>query len=150
MESNKAEKKDNPKKEYLKKAYYKKMEIMSIRHQIESWRDVAMVITPSYQKSEGHNPNRNIDKMEKAIVKMLDYEQKLEIKADAITDACKEVEACIEAIEDERYRSVLRYRYLCFYDWDEIADLMHYKKRYVLKLHGEALEMVVIPDDGGT
>ena len=52
----------------------------------------------------------------------------------------REAEKLIATLRDERYRSVLQLRYLCGYDWQEIADRLHFSLRWTHKLHGEALQ----------
>lgn len=45
----------------------------------------------------------------------------------------------IMALEDERYREVLQYRYINEWSWDKIAREMHYSPDWVWELHGKAL-----------
>lgn len=46
----------------------------------------------------------------------------------------------IESLDDERYRTILHDRYICFMKWEEIAVDMHRDIRYVYRLHGRALQ----------
>jgi len=50
------------------------------------------------------------------------------------------LEARIDALPDERSRTVLRLRYLHGLDWADVADRMFYSLRWVMKLHRRALE----------
>ncbi len=46
----------------------------------------------------------------------------------------------INLLEDMRWRDILQLRYISFIkDWDAIADRLHFSKRHVLRMHGQAL-----------
>ena len=45
----------------------------------------------------------------------------------------------LEALEDERVRSVMSMRYLHGLPWDEIAEQMFFSLRWVMKLHKRGL-----------
>lgn len=46
----------------------------------------------------------------------------------------------IEKVEDYRLRTLLKYRYLEQMTFEEIAEVMHYSWRWIMKLHKLALE----------
>lgn len=50
------------------------------------------------------------------------------------------LETRIDALTDERSRTVLRLRYLHGLEWAEVADRMFYSLRWVMKLHRRALK----------
>lgn len=52
----------------------------------------------------------------------------------------KEIRDRIEALPDEKQKSVLIYRYIKGMGWEEIAVKMGYTYRNVTKIHGKALE----------
>lgn len=52
----------------------------------------------------------------------------------------KEIRDRIEALPDEKQKSVLVYRYIKGMGWEEIAVKMGYTYRNVTKIHGKALE----------
>jgi hypothetical protein len=45
-------------------------------------------------------------------------------------------------VHNENYRLILEKRYLCFLPWDQIAEDMHYSRRWVLNRHERALDVV--------
>lgn len=61
--------------------------------------------------------------------------------------AYKETSAQIKNLEDENERDVLFYRYIRGLSWWEIADRMNYSERWVLKIHGNALEHFKLPKE---
>ena len=50
-----------------------------------------------------------------------------------------EIMDAINALSDERYKSVVIYRYIQGLSWSEITGLMGYEIAYVYRLHGKAL-----------
>ena len=49
------------------------------------------------------------------------------------------IEKAIESVRDARLRLILRYRYQDGESWENIASYLGYNKRWVLRLHGQAL-----------
>lgn len=56
----------------------------------------------------------------------------------------KEIRDRIEALPDEKQKSVLIYRYIKGMGWEEIAVKMGYTYRHITRLHGEALSELKI------
>ena len=54
--------------------------------------------------------------------------------------AFEQVRDCIEALEDEREKLLLTYRYLRGLKWEEICVKMDYKWRQVHRIHANALK----------
>lgn len=74
------------------------------------------------------------------MLEMVDVHAELEKEISQLMQYTREAEKLIATLRDERYRSVLQLRYLCGYDWQEIADRLHFSLRWTHKLHGEALQ----------
>lgn len=49
-------------------------------------------------------------------------------------------ERIIRALPNAKWRDVLEYRYLNGWSWSTVARAMHYNKRWIHRLHSEALE----------
>lgn len=60
----------------------------------------------------------------------------------------EQISDAIEAMEGgEGLKTLLRYRYISGYSWEQVAVNMHYSYRRVTQLHGLALEAFRIPKD---
>ena len=67
-----------------------------------------------------------------------------------LCDVKREINAAIEAVEDERYKQLLELRYRNYMTWGAIAEMMDYELRHVYRLHRAALKRVDCGDgDGG-
>jgi NifB/MoaA-like Fe-S oxidoreductase len=104
------------------------------------WRARATKITPtlSDMPKGGEQPN----KIQMAVEKMTEIEKEVDIEIDAAQTTKSEIMAAIKAVSDETLRNVLELRYISGKKWEQIAVETNYDYRYVLKLHGRALQMV--------
>ena len=76
------------------------------------------------------------------ISKIVDLETEINTEIDKLVEKRKEIESVIRAVEDSTLRTLLEYRYINGKKWEEIALMMGYDYRWVLRLHGRALELV--------
>lgn len=67
------------------------------------------------------------------------YAQLIKAKADAV-DCMAEIQQRIETVPDENEKTVLTYRYLKSYSWEQICVEMSYSWRQVHYIHSRALE----------
>lgn len=75
-----------------------------------------------------------------AIVKLEGYAQRIAAKWDELIKMREEAGRRIETLKDRRFQQVLKRRYLQEQPWEQIAYILGYDYRYVLKLHGKALQ----------
>lgn len=78
--------------------------------------------------------------VESIVVKICEYEEKINAEIDNYVDALNEIRRYIDGIKNSNERLLLRLRYLDFKEWYEIAQTMHYSVRNVHRLHGKALK----------
>lgn len=67
---------------------------------------------------------------------------------DEVTALCalkREINDAIDAVADERLRTLLELRYRARMTWEQIAQEMHYDVRWVYHLHGLALQQIKVP-----
>ena len=67
-------------------------------------------------------------------------ERDIDRRIEALADQVLQIEARIDALEDERQRDVLRYRYLNGWRLKDIAQRMNYSTDWVRHLHARGLE----------
>lgn len=78
------------------------------------------------------------------IVKLDEIER--EVKAARYRRICafQKVQRQIEAMENEKEKDLLTYRYLRGLEWEEVAEKMGYSLRKIHYLHGDALKHFLI------
>lgn len=57
----------------------------------------------------------------------------------------KEIRQAIEALNSENEKTILYYRYIHYFTWEQIAERMSYSLQHVYYLHGDALNHFEIP-----
>jgi hypothetical protein len=133
-------------KEYLGQAYRIDQRINSKLEQIASLRELASKATNTLTDAP-RNPSRNTHPMESIIVKMIDLENEINNDIDTLVDLKREIVTIIKGIRNAEYQTLLELRYLCFKTWEQIAVDMSYTLRHVDRLHNNALQSAVIPND---
>lgn len=82
-----------------------------------------------------------------SVDRLIELEKQIDHNIDRLVGIKKQIIAAIEAVPDDRYRTLLDMRYRAYWDWDRIADAMQYDKRWIFRLHGRALMQVQIPKE---
>lgn len=126
-------------KEYLSQAYRLDQRINSKLEQVEVLRAMAQKVTTSYE-SEPVSRSRCVTSLEDTIARMLEAEADLNRTVDALVDLKMEMARYIDQVENYDYQLVLEKRYLCFKTWEQIADDLHFSRRWVNIVHSRALD----------
>lgn len=84
------------------------------------------------------------DRLQLAVDRICELKVSLKQRIDAAVEKRKEIETVIETLEDKTLQLLLRYRYIDGMTWEQIAVKMRYDYRWVLRLHGRALERLTI------
>ena len=78
-------------------------------------------------------------KTEEILAKIVDMEREIDADIDRLVAIRDGIKTIIEAVEDDRERLLLQYRYLDGRTFEEIAVQMHYSGRQIHRLHSKAL-----------
>lgn len=127
--------------EYLGQAYRLDQRINSKLQQVESLRSLTRKVTASYD-GETVFHTRNVTSLEDTIFRLMEAEEELNRQIDALVVLKMDISRMINRVRNESLRLILEKRYLCFLHWDQIAAEMHYSRRWVLKRHARAVEVV--------
>lgn len=132
--------KDDPSevKEYLREVRHIHLRTEVLCARAEKYREMASRATGRMDAVRvSGTPDRS--KVEQYVLELVDMHDELQKEIKRLVRYTQKAEKLIQQLPDERYRAVLQLRYLCGYDWQEIADRLHFSLRWVHKLHGEAL-----------
>lgn len=130
------------KKEYLKR--YRKIdrEVNQLLMEKDEIFSLGTKTTPTYSdmpKGTGEN-----NKIQSTIEKLEEQEEKINKKIDLLYEVKEDIEKTLHTVEDDTLRVLLRYRYINGLTWEEIAVTMNYDYRWILRLHGKALNELTI------
>ena len=127
--------------EYLGQAYRLDQRINSKLQQVESLRSLTRKVTASYD-GETVFHTRNVTSLEDTIFRLMEAEEELNRQIDELVVLKMDISRMINRVRNESLRLILEKRYLCFLQWDQIEAEMHYSRRWVLKRHARAVEVV--------
>lgn len=128
---------DNKEKcRYLNQYRIMHIEIDQITKELQRWQDLATRISPSYSDMPHGGGS---DKVQTAAVEVAELTDKLNQKLHQAIMVQESIKKLLESLDNIKLRQLMFYRYINGMRWEEIAVLMNYDYRYVLKLHRKAL-----------
>lgn len=142
-------------KEYLNQAYYIDREINLILAKADKLRQSLYGRAVTYD-STAVQSSGDKDTLGRTFEKIDEYERKANELIDSLIEKRIEIENTINAVPDSVQREVLERRYLLFQDWDSgydrvtgeykkgIYEEMHFSRRQIFYLHGEALKSIAL------
>lgn len=133
-------------REYLGQAYRLDQRINSKLEQVSSLHALATKATSTISDMPG-SPNRNNNRMEDIVVKIIELENEINADIDLLVTFKKEVPLVIESVNNMDERMVLRYRYVHNFTWSKIGDELNADERTVRRWHKLALAHIMIPPD---
>lgn len=132
-------------KKYLSQAFGLNQRIESRISQIADLHGLAEKATATVSDMPG-SPNRNIHKMEDAVVKIVELESEIKRDMMELVELKKDLIRRIKAVESTELQTVLELRYLSYMRWEEIAVELGYGIDNVFRLHRNALDEIKIPE----
>ena len=130
------------KKEFLNQYLNAEKEIGIKLDQISRLRElstkITQTLTPDKVKSNSEN------RLESSVSKIVDIEREIGASIDQLERIRLQVESVINSVPNVNQRNVLRLRYISGMKWEQIAVKLNYDYRWVLRLHGKALNKIAI------
>ena len=135
-------------KQYLSQYYYAYQKVDSLKEELRCLEQLADGTNtqpfdePRVQKSPSLKAPfiRYIDRIQKK-------EDEISAKVEELFKLKEEIQAAIATVNNPVMELVLTYRYINFFEWNEVADKLGYTESYVYKLHRKALSLVKVKDD---
>lgn len=107
-------------KQFLAKLRVMNADIDSLLDRRIRYETMATRRTASY--SDMPRGGRTESSVEYYACKLVELDREANERIDKYVDTRREIEARVDALTDERYRKILRRRYLNWWDWDRIAS----------------------------
>ena len=133
-------------KEYLSRYAAAERHIHYLEEQKERWHRRATRVTPQYGPAPGGGSG--ISKpVEDALVQAMETEEEIAAEISKAAGLLREIRSAIDAVPDAIQREVLKRRYIGMQSLEKIAVEMNYSYAHVKRLHGWALQQVVVPSN---
>ena len=126
------------KKEFLMSYQLAKRDVTRLEEQLAELRIGKM--SPGCEIGDGLPHAHNATDLSSYAAKVDELEREIVAARYRRICAFERVRNCIEALEDEREKLLLTYRYLEGLKWEEVAVRMKYSWRKIHYLHSDALE----------
>ena len=128
-------------KEFLSRAWCIELQVQAKQQQIESLRSMASLVRTCMGNTPV-NHTRNVTSMQDTVARILEEEEELNRRIDALVAVKVEVGLVIDRVEDAILRLILEKRYLLFQSWDRIAEDFGRTERWAQFNHAKALHEV--------
>ena len=132
-------------KEYLNQAYWLDRRIDSKLAQLSSLKDLATKAT-NVMSDAVVSHTRNLHSLQDVVAKMIDMQSEINADIDHLVDLKQEIMHTIKSVKNPEQQTLLELRYLCFKNWEFVAEEMGYNVRHIYRLHDEAVEQVTLPE----
>ena len=128
-------------KEYLSQAFKIDNDINSKLEQVAALRELAIKATSTISDMPG-SPNRNIHKMEDAIVKMVELEDEIYSDIHRLVEIKTDITRLIKRLSNRDQQLILEQRYLCFRPWEQIAVDLDFSIQHTFRIHDTAVKEI--------
>lgn len=128
-------------KEYLNQAYYLDRKIKLDIIKLNALKSSVCCRGISYE-SDGSKRVPSGNSVENALLKIAEYEEKINAEIDKLCEVKEKTATAIELLPDTTQQEVLLLRYLAFKKWDEIAEEMNYSTQWVFSIHSKGLKEI--------
>lgn len=123
-------------KQYLSQVMHADRDIQS---RLREKENIIRTMVQATQLKPDKVQSSNAGQYDDRYMRLLELDDRVGDKIDEVVELRVKITTEIDRVEDVTFRSILRDRYLNAMDWEEIGAELHYTKRHVTRLHGQAL-----------
>lgn len=127
-------------KEYLGRLRSLELRLLANANEIENLTNIATHITSAINSDGIHTTGTTSDKLGNCVARIVDLQHEIDADIESLEKLRSEIIDSIDNVKTDKYRELLRMRYVCHMTFEEIAVEMDMSKRHVLRLHGYALQ----------
>lgn len=134
-------------KNYLSQLYRLDELIKSYQREVCSLKELSLSVGSQDTSKDAVCVSKdNSASFTRIVDKIADLEAKINSEIEHYISVKNEIHSVIEAVADNDEKLCLRYRYIEFMTWEQIADEMDYSVMQVTRIHRRALQKVKIPE----
>ena len=133
--------------DFLSQAYRLDLRIDSKLEQINSLNELATKCTATISDMP-RNPNQRISAMADTVAQIVDLQSEIDCDIQQLIDIKRRIVACIKAVDNKEFQTLLELRFLCGYTWEEIAIKMGFSIQHTYRMRDRALKNIVVSASG--
>ena len=115
------------------------LEVRRLQGELARWEAQTTALTARYGVAPGRGGD---DPLQRAVEEILALQAELGEQLRKQVALRREIEGAIRQVEDERLKELLQLRYLEGLTWEKVSEALNLQYRWVIKLHGDALENI--------
>ena len=127
-------------KEYLSRLRSIELRLMAEANEIEALSDMATHITSAINSDGIHTSGATSDKLGNCVSRLVDLQREIDSDILMLEKVRGEIITSLDNVSNDKYRELLRMRYVGHMTFEEIAIAMDKTYRWITKLHGRALQ----------
>lgn len=113
-----------------------------LKRDLIRWRELGEKVTPSLTGMP--QGGKNVSKVEQSAIMICDIEKEINERIKKLSELYMKILNTIETVDDINLQNLLHRRYIQGQKWEKIAVEMHYSYMHVCRLHGQALEKIML------
>ncbi len=126
-------------KQELQEVRFSKQRILALERKIEHYREMAEQITAKIDPNGAGGGNSGRSAIEENVCSFVDFYNESKEELERYLSLCRKAESQISQIKDSQQKSILEMRYICGYNWQQIAEALEIDERWMHRIHGKAL-----------
>lgn len=126
-------------KTWLRSYRYLKNEVERLEEELAEWRSKAEKMTR--ELSGMPSGSGGGDKVPACVEKIWELEREFNTKLSDMVEQRQAIERAIESLPNKQ-KQLMRYRYIDGMKWEKVAVEMNMEYRWVLRIHGRALQEI--------
>lgn len=126
-------------KTWLRSYRYLKSEAERLEEELAYWRSKAEKMTRELSGMPSGSGGR--DKVPACVEKIWELEREFNTKLSDMVEQRQAIERAIESLPNKQ-KQLMRYRYIDGMKWEKVAVEMNMEYRWVLRIHGRALQEI--------
>lgn len=128
---------------WLKRAFYTENQAKAWLEKLERDRSHAEQVS-KISSGIGSSSRSSENCTEDALIRLAETERRTQEKLAKLVKIRNEIVQAIEQVEDSDMQSILVWKYLNYYTFEQVAEKMHYSVRNVKYKHKSALDKLCI------
>lgn len=129
----------NAAKKFLSEYGRLRLKIIRLKSEVEEIRSEAESLS-AWTDGDRVQSSMQPDKLGAVVARLVDKENETLDVINEYINRMNEIDRMLDQIEDPKLALILELKYKRGYIWDQVADEMHYNRRWVQRLHGRALD----------